>query len=81
MPFLVFGSNSIAAYVLSELLPGILGNIHVAPSVNVLLWIFNTIRRFVPDLAFSALLYSLVYVAICWVPMYVLYRRRIFIKI
>jgi len=78
---LVFGANSIAAYVLSELLPGILENIHVAPGMNVLQWVYGGIHHFIPDAAFASLLYSLAYVAFCWIPMYVLYRRRIFIKI
>jgi predicted acyltransferase len=81
MPFLVFGANSIAAYVLSELLPGILENIHVSPGVNPLAWYYLSIRKVVPNAAFASLLYSLTYVAVCWVPMYFLYRRRIFIKI
>jgi len=81
MPLLVFGANSIAAYVLSELLPGILENIHPQPGVNVTHWIYAGIMHVIPDPAFASLLYSLAYVAVCWIPMYVLYRKRIFIKI
>jgi predicted acyltransferase len=81
MPFLVFGMNAIAAYVLSELLPGVLDNIQVQPGVNVLHWFYLSILHVIPDAAFASLLYSLAYVAICWIPMYALYRRRIFIKI
>jgi predicted acyltransferase len=81
MPFLVFGANAIAAYVLSELLPGILGNINVAPGVNVLQWFYGAIHSGVSNVPFASLLYSLAYVAVCWVPMFALYRRRIFIKI
>jgi predicted acyltransferase len=81
MPFLVFGMNAIAAYVFSELLPGILGNIHVRPGVSVLHWCYLSILRVIPNVPFASLLYSLAYVAACWIPMYVLYRRRIFIKI
>ena len=78
---LVFGMNAIAAYVFSELLPGALGNIHVAPGVNLIQWVNRAILSAVPDPAFASLLYSLAFVAVCWVPMYVLYRRRIFLKI
>ena len=80
-PFLVFGMNAIAAYVLSELLPGVLENIHVRPGVNVLAWFYLSILHLVPNVPFASLLYSLAYVAICWVPMFFLYRRRIFFKI
>jgi predicted acyltransferase len=81
LPFLVFGMNAIASYVLSELLPGILDSVHVAPGVNVLLWWYLALLHVVPDVAFASLLYSLSYVALCWVPMYVLYRQRIFFKV
>jgi predicted acyltransferase len=81
MPFLVFGMNAIAAYVLSELLPGILENIHVGPNVNVLHWFYLSILHVIPNAAFASLLYSLAYVAVCWAPMFLLYRRRIFFKI
>ena len=80
-PFLVFGMNAITAYVLSELLPGILGNIHVHPGVSVFQWYYGGILHLVPDIAFASLLYSLSYVFVCWVPMLVLYRRRIFVRI
>ena len=81
MPLLVFGMNAIVAYVLSELLPGVLDNIHVQPGVNLTQWADGAILHVIPNAAFASLLYSLAYVAICWVPMYMLYRRRIFIKI
>ncbi len=81
MPLLVFGVNAIAAYVLSELLPGIFEHIHVSPGVSVLQWCYLAILRVVPDPAFASLLYSFAYATVCWIPMYVLYRKRIFIKI
>ncbi len=81
MPLLVFGVNAIAAYVLSELLPGIFEHIHVSPGVSVLHWCYLAILRVVPDPASASLLYSFAYAGVCWIPMYVLYRKRIFIKI
>src|SRR5271170_3806051 len=81
MPLLVFGMNAISAYILSELLSSVLGDIHVSPGVNVTQWIYAAILHVIPDAAFASLLYSLAFVAVCWVPMYVLYRRRIFLKI
>jgi predicted acyltransferase len=81
MPLLVFGVNAIAVYVLSELLPGIFENIHVSPGVNFLHWCYLAILNIVPDPAFTSLLYSFAYAGVCWIPMYVLYRKRIFIKI
>ena len=81
MPLLVFGVNAIAAYVLSELLPGIFEHIHVSPGVSVLHWCYLAILNVVPDPALASLLYSFAYAGVCWIPMYVLYKKRIFIKI
>src|SRR5271170_2253420 len=81
MPLLVFGVNAISAYILSELLSSVLDNIHPAPGINVTQWVYGALLHVIPDAAFASLLYSLAFVAVCWVPMYVLYRRRIFLKI
>jgi predicted acyltransferase len=81
MPFLVFGVNAIVAYVLSELLPGLLDNIHVGSRISVLHGFYVSILSVIPNAAFASLLYSLAYVAVCWIVMYVFYRKRIFIKI
>ena len=61
MPLLVFGVNAIAAYVLSELLPGIFENIHVSPGVSFLHWCYLAILHVVPDpaLRLAALLVRL----------------------
>src|SRR5271170_2712995 len=81
MPLLVFGTNAITAYVFSELLAGAIDNIHVHSGGNLQQWLYHSILSIVPDPAFASLLYSLGFVAVCWLPVYVLNRRRIFIKI
>ncbi|AXC11123.1 N-acetylglucosamine related transporter, NagX [Acidisarcina polymorpha] len=81
MPLLVFGMNAIGAYVFSELLPGVVSNIHVHPGVNLSQWYYGGLLHIIPDAAFASLLYSLTIVLICWLAMLVLYRRRIFLKI
>jgi predicted acyltransferase len=80
-PFLVFGTNAISAYVFSELLAGAIDNIHMSAGGNLQQWLYHSILAVVPDPAFASLLYSLCFVAVCWLPVYLLYRRRIFIKI
>lgn len=80
-PLLVFGTNAITAYVFSELLAGGIANVHVHPGMNVHQWTYLGILQAVPYPSVASLLYSLVFVAVCWLPVYVLYRRRIFIKI
>jgi predicted acyltransferase len=80
-PLLVFGTNAITAYVFSELLAGAIDNIHLSSGGNLQQWLYHSILAVVPHPAFASLLYSLGFVAVCWLPVYVLYRRRIFIKI
>jgi predicted acyltransferase len=80
MPFLVFGTNAIVAYVFSELLAGAIDNIRVGTG-NLQQWLYHLILAVVPDPAFASLLYSLGFVAVCWLPVYLLYRKRIYIKI
>jgi predicted acyltransferase len=80
-PLLVFGTNAITAYVFSELLAGGIGSILMGPRLNLQRWLANGILSVVPYPAFASLLYSLGFVAVCWLPAYWLYRRRIFIKV
>lgn len=79
---LVFGTNAIFAYVLSEVLASCLGAIHLGNHLAVTQYWYLGIHKAVPDAAFASLLYSLSYVAVCWLIVYfLLYRRNIFIKV
>ncbi|MGO8721057.1 MAG: acyltransferase family protein [Acidobacteriaceae bacterium] len=80
-PLLVFGTNAIAAYVFSELLSDGLSSIPTHPGINLQETLYQSILRAVPDAAFASLLYSLGFVAVCWIFTYGLYRRGIFIKV
>jgi len=81
MPFFVFGTNAITAYVFSELLQSAVSSIHPRPHVNLSQLIYQSIQHVVPNQAFASLLYSLGFVAVCWLFTSVLYRRRIFIRV
>lgn len=82
-PALVFGSNAIVAYVFSELLAPLVGmrfNLSGSPtSIGKLAT--SALAGLHTSPAFAALLYSLLYVLVCFVPVLVLYRKRIFIKV
>jgi predicted acyltransferase len=79
---LVFGTNAIFAYVLSEVLASCFDVVHLGHGLNLHEWCYQAIHRGIPDAAFASLLYSLAYVAICWLVVYfALYRRKIFLKI
>ena len=84
-PWLVFGSNAIAAYMISELLPGTLSFIRLndgARSVNPLFYanhhFFNLLIAYPGWRAFA---YSVSYTFVCFLPVWALYRRKIFLKI
>jgi predicted acyltransferase len=80
-PWVVFGTNAIAAYVFSELLQSTLNSIPVRQGMNLQRWIYLSIQHVVPNLAFASLLYSVGFVIVCWVFVDVLYRRNIFLKV
>jgi predicted acyltransferase len=78
---LVFGTNAIGAYVLSELLPGALSFIHPHPGVPFLLWFYDSVLHVIPYAPIASMVFCIVFAAVCWAPIYLLYRRRIFLKI
>jgi predicted acyltransferase len=83
-PWLVFGSNAITAYVFSELLAAGLGtiNVHDGGKITNLQqfiyqhWFFPIINP-----SFGSLMYAITFVLVCFVPVLLLYRKKIFIKI
>jgi predicted acyltransferase len=83
-PLLVFGTNAIAAYVFSELLQSTLTSIHpnpLNPKFNLQIRLFQLIHNIIPNAPFASLLYSIAFAIVCWLAIYPLYRRKIFIKI
>ena len=81
-PLLVFGTNAISAYVLSEVMADCLGHVRVGAHSNVLRWTAEHIAALMPSYpALGSLAYSLLYVLVCWLIVLPLYRKKIFIKI
>jgi predicted acyltransferase len=83
-PWLVFGSNAIVAYMISELLASTLFSIHVESNgrlLNLQDAIYSKIFFSILTPAFGSLVYSLLYVLICMVPVAILYRKKIIVKI
>ncbi len=83
-PWLVFGSNAIAAYMFSELLPSALWSIkfhaggHPSDPIS---WTFLHSFEHIPNRGWAAFAYSVTFTAICFVPVWILYRKKIFLKI
>jgi predicted acyltransferase len=80
-PWLIFGTNAIAVYMFAELFQSTLMALHVSRELTVQRWLYLRIHAVVPWPAWASLAYSICFVAVCFIPVLVLYRRRIFIRI
>ena len=83
-PWLVLGSNAIVAYMFSELLASTMGNIRFiadGEKTDLPVWIFNHVFANIPDPGWAAFAWSVTYLAICFLPIWFLYRKKIFIKV
>ena len=86
MPVLVFGMNAIAAYTLSEMLAAGLGSwilkLNVGTEVSMQDVIYHRLFAFgglsTPN---TSLAYALAFVLVCWIVMWVLWRKKIFLKV
>jgi predicted acyltransferase len=83
--WLVFGSNAIAAYMFSELSQSILQNIHVPGESDARTpldsWIALHSVAHIPNPGWAAFGYSVLFTAFCFIPIWILYRKKIFLKI
>jgi predicted acyltransferase len=83
-PWLVFGSNAIVAYMISELLPGVLEHIAIpvgGKHESLQVFLSAPIFAHIPNAGWAAFAYSVSYTAVCFVPVWVLYRKKIFLKV
>jgi predicted acyltransferase len=84
-PLLVFGTNALAAYVFSEVVEKIMGLVHVTDggtSVSLKKFAFQHWCAPLSGNPYLASLYwALAYVLFCWMAVWLLYRKKIFIKI
>jgi len=84
-PWLIFGSNAIAAYMFSELVPGIIDAIRLKDSagrpVDLNAVIFRNSFAHIPNPHLAAFAYSVSFAAFCFIPVWILYRKKIFLKV
>ncbi|MBL4674857.1 MAG: DUF1624 domain-containing protein [Mucilaginibacter sp.] len=82
--FVVFGSNAISAYVLSEIMPGIINFIeiqHNGINMRGMGFVYETVFLQYLSSANASLLFSTSFVLLIWLGMYLLYRKNIIIKV
>jgi predicted acyltransferase len=79
--WLVFGKNAITAYVFAELLEATTYAIQTHNHITLHLIVYRHVQALVPSAPVASLVFSVGFVAVCWVPMYFLYRKNIFLKV
>ncbi len=79
-PLLVFGTNSIAAYMISELLPSALVLIKT-PHGTLLRVYSDWLHQAIPVYGIPSLLFGLTFVVVTWLLVLPLYRKHIFLRI
>jgi predicted acyltransferase len=83
-PFVVFGTNAIAAYALAELISSLLYNVRIQSGHRMLTlqdFLYRTLFGSVILKELGSLAYAVVFVCLCWLPIYCMYRKRIFLKV
>jgi predicted acyltransferase len=83
-PWLVLGANSITAYMFSELVPGLLERIHFTDdghASNPMLWLAQHVFIHMPTPGWAAFAFSFVTLAYCFIPVWIMYEKKIFVKV
>jgi predicted acyltransferase len=85
MPTLTFGMNSIVAYAFSEILAKMLDawpvRLATGQAISSQRYLYRSFFAPLASPPNASLIYSLAFVLVCWVVAWLLYRKRIFIKI
>ncbi len=82
--WLVFGSNAIGAYMFSELTPGIFYLTRVQDDgrmVSLGEWLMRHFYMQILPVGWAQFGWSVSFAAFCFIPVWILYRKKIFLKI
>src|SRR5437868_1708297 len=79
-PFEVFGLNAIALYVVADLIAELLGEINVGGN-SVGGWLYDHVFASWASPVNASLAFAICFVLVCLVLMWILYRRKIFLRI
>ena len=82
--FIVFGTNAIAAYALAEIIASLLLRFHVLVGHRILTlqdYVYRSIFGGGTPKELGSLAYAVLFVCLCWLPIYWMYRKRIFLKV
>jgi predicted acyltransferase len=81
LPWRIFGTNALSAYILSEVLAIVLAVIPVRGAGNLQVWLFQLLPAWMGPRPFISMIYSILFTTVCLLPIAELYRRRIFLKL
>jgi predicted acyltransferase len=79
-PFEVFGLNAIALYVVADLIAILLGTVKVGDG-TLGGWIYNNVFASWASPVNASLAFAICFVLVCLALMWILYHRRIFLKV
>jgi predicted acyltransferase len=80
-PWLVFGTNALTAYAFSEVLAIALSAIPIRTGENLQQLLYALLPKSLGPPPLVSLLYSILFVCVCYVPVWELYRRKIFVRL
>jgi len=80
-PWVVFGTNALTAYVLSEVLAVALAAVPVGGGENLQQFLYRLLPTWLGPVPFVSMVYSVLFVGVCYLPVWVLYRRGVFVKL
>jgi predicted acyltransferase len=85
-PFQVFGSNAIAAYTISIVLIKLMIDIHIGTTpdgkpLSILGSVYNNLFARNGSTPFTSHAFAVAFTALCFLPIWFLWRKRIFLKI
>jgi predicted acyltransferase len=74
--------NALAAYVFSDFLAASISSVRLPHSgITLGRWLFHPVPAFIPNRYFAGLVCAVLYIGVCFLPVWLLYRKRIFLKI
>lgn len=82
--WLVFGANAIAAYMFSELTPSIFWRILLhdgARTITLQEWLMSHFYGQILPVGWAQFGWSISFTAFCFLPVWILYRKKIFLKV
>lgn len=79
-PFVVFGSNAITVYSFSMIMEKSLSAITIGEN-SILQHFYNAVCYFISDNYLSSLVYAVCFVLVSYLPVWIMFRKKIFIKV